>query len=561
MRIVTMAVVLMALLELAPATPGRRVDRADVRPNIVWISLEDVSPRLGAYGDPVARTPNMDRLAREGLRYTRAFTTAGVCAPSRSAIITGMYQNGIGTHHMRTGGISPGVPTPYEAVPPPYVKAFPEYLRQAGYFATNNFKTDYQFGEPFTVWDESSREAHWRTPRRSPGQPFFAVFNIMATHESRSWVSPGDTLVTDPDAVDVPPYYPDTPAVRRQLAKHYDNIAAADARVGEILAQLEEDGYADNTIVFLWGDHGDGLPRAKRWLYDSGLRVPLIICWPGTIEPGSVSDGLVSLVDLAPTVLSLAGVDVPVHMDGRAFLGPARQPPRTYVHGARDRIDGVYDMVRATRDQRYKYIRNYYPETPYVQMVPYRNNSGIMQDLLRLHAAGSLTGAPTLWLRDSRPPEELYDVAADPHEIHNLAGDSAFARVADRLREATDRWMAEIGDLGAIPEDRMVREMWPDGVQPITSPPIITPRRATSYGEPDTLAAGAEIDIYSGTHGASVSYTTDAGPDAHWTLYRGPLAFPPGTVTLRAKAVRYGYEESDETVVTVTVVERDRQDR
>lgn len=555
MRIAILAVVLIALIELAAPT---RAEGQDPRPNIVWISIEDISPRVGAYGDPVARTPEMDRLAAEGVRYTRAFTTAGVCAPSRSAIITGMYQNGIGTHHMRTSQEGPGLPTPYEAVPPPYVKAFPEYLRRAGYFATNNFKTDYQFGTPFTVWDESSREAHWRSPRRAPGQPFFAVFNIMTTHESRSWVGPQDTVGTDPAAVEVPPYYPDTPTVRRQIARHYDNIAAADARVGEILAQLEEDGHADDTIVFLWGDHGDGLPRAKRWLYDSGLRVPLIIRWPGAIAPGSVSDRLVSLVDLGPTVLSVAGVRVPVHMDGRAFLGPQSRPARQYVHAARDRIDLVYDMVRATRDSRYKYLRNYDPQTPYVQLVPYRNNSGIVQELLRLHAAGALAGAAALWLRDHRPPEELYDLAEDPHEVRNLAGDPAAAPILERLRAAMDRWMDEIEDLGYLPEDRMVWQMWLGGPQPLTAAPVITPRRSTSSGAPDTLSAGTEIDIYSGTHGASVAYTTDTGPDSHWELYDGPVILPPGTTTLRAKAIRYGYRESDETVIEVTVVEGGR---
>jgi N-sulfoglucosamine sulfohydrolase len=557
MRVTLLAIALILLVELSAPAEAQQGPTADPPPNILWISAEDLSPRLGAYGDPVARTPNLDRLAAQGVRYTRAFTTAGVCAPSRSAIITGMYQNGIGTHHMRTSQEGPGLPTPYEAVPPPYVKAFTEHLRDAGYFATNSWKTDYQFGNPFTVWDESSREAHWRSPRRAEGQPFFAVFNLNGTHESQSWVRPGDTIRTDPASVDVPPYYPDTPDVRRQIAKHYDNIARIDAQVGEILDQLEADGLADNTIVFFWGDHGDGLPRAKRWTYDAGLLAPLIVRWPGAVRPGTADDRLISFIDLAPTVLSLAGVPVPVHMDGRAFLGPRAAPPREYVHAARDRIDLVYDMVRATRDARFKYIRNYYPETPYVQLVPYRNQSGIMQDLLRLHAEGALTGAPALWLADSRPPEELYDVEADPHEVHNLAGDPELAEVLDRMRRATDRWMEDIDDLGRVPEDRMVRAMWPAGEQPVTSAPVITPRRANAVGAPDTLDAGAEIDIYCGTHGASVAYTTGTGESPHWLLYDGPVVLPPGTTTLRAKAVRYGYKESEETVVTVTVRTRE----
>lgn len=534
---------------------GRWTARSEAeRPNIVWISVEDMSPRLGAYGDPVARTPNIDRLAGEGVRYTRAFATAGVCAPSRSAIITGMYQTGIGTHHMRTSHVAPGLPTPYEAVPPPYVKAFTEYLRAAGYYTTNNAKTDYQFGEPFTAWDESGREAHWRSPGRAEGQPFFSVFNVTATHEARSWVEAGDTVETDPAAVDVPPYYPDTPRVRLQIARHYDNIARADARVGEILAQLEADGHADDTIVFFWSDHGDGLPRAKRWLYDSGLRVPLIVRWPGGEAGGREDDRLVSFVDLAPTVLSMAGAEIPAHLDGRPFAGPRAAPPRRYVYGARDRIDAAYDMVRAVRDERFKYIRNYYPGTPYVQLVPFRNNSGIMQELLRLHAEGELRGAAALWLAADRPPEELYDLHGDPHEIHNLAADPDRARVLDRLRAAMDAWMAETGDLGRVPEDAMVRRMWPDGVQPVTAPPVIAARRGTTVGLPDTLPSGAEIDLSSATHGASIGYTTAAGDAARWRLYHGPLTLAPGTTTLRARAVRYGYRPSEEVAVTVTVV-------
>lgn len=561
MRSLLLALIPIALLVLAAGRPGTRSPaRSPVqeRPNILWISVEDLSPRIGAYGDPVARTPNIDRLAREGVRFTRAFTTAGVCAPSRSAIITGMYQNGIGTHHMRTSHEAPGLPTPYEAVPPPFVKAFPEYLRAAGYFTTNNSKTDYQFGNPFTIWDESSPQAHWRSPGREDGQPFFAVFNLTATHEGRSWVGPEDTVVTDPAAVEVPPYYPDSPVVRRQIARHYDNIALVDARVGEILEELEADGLADNTIVFFWGDHGDGLPRAKRWLYDSGLRVPLVIRWPGALDRGTVDDRLVSFVDLGPTVLSVAGMEVPVHMDGRPFLGPQGTTPRTYIYGARDRIDAVYDMVRAVRDERFKYIRNYFPEQPYVQLVPYRNNSGIMQELLRLHAEGALEGTPALWLRPRRPPEELYDLEADPHEVRNLAGDAGHRPVLDRLSRAMDAWMTEIGDLGRVPEDRMVREMWPDGEQPVTAAPTITPRTATGFGMPATLPYGTEVDIYSATHGASVAYATGTGEDPRWELYRGPLVLPPGTTTLRAKAIRYGYRESEEAVVTITVTRPDR---
>lgn len=537
---------LIGLVLLLPA-------RAQDRPNIVWISAEDLSPRLGAYGDPVARTPNLDRLAGEGVLFTRAFTTAGVCAPSRAAIITGMYQNAWGGHHMRVTHEAPGLPTPYHAVPPPYVKAFTEYLRAGGYFTSNDVKNDFQIGEPVTVWDENKRGAHWRSPLREDGQPFFSVFNFTTTHESQTWIDPGEETTTDPVSVDVPPYYPDTPEVRRQIANHYDNIARMDEQAGGILRQLEEDGFAENTIVFFWGDHGDGLPRMKRWLYDSGLLAPLIVRWPGEIDPGTTDDRLISFIDLAPTVLSLAGMPVPNHMHGRVFLGDDQAPPRDYVHAARDRIDMTYDMVRAVRDTRYKYVRNYYPEKPYVQFVDYRNRAGIMQELFRLHGAGELDEVQQLWLRGRRAPEELYDVAEDPHEIDNLAGDPSHRDVLDRMRAEMDGWMRRIDDKGHVPEDRLVWQMWMGPDQPVTSPPVFLRRSDTDLELEPEHDGPIEVVIESGTHGASITYTTEEGDDARWKLYAGPIRLETGTTTLRARAIRYGYLESEETASTVTV--------
>lgn len=538
-------------------------------PNILWISAEDLSPRLGAYGDSLARTPNLDRLAEEGTRYTRAFTAAGVCAPSRAAIITGMYQNAIGAHHMRTTHEAPGLPTPYAAVPPPYVKTFTEYLRAAGYYATNNEKEDYQLsatgerGVPFTAWDASSDSAHWRG-RPDDAQPFFSVFNHTVTHESQVF-GPDTATTTDPAAVEVPPYYPDTRDVREELARHYDNIAELDRQVGAVLAQLEEDGLAEETIVVFWGDHGDGLPRAKRWLYDSGLRVPLIVRvpeayreWAGTGAPGSANDQLVSLMGLGPTMLSLAGAPVPRHMQGRAFLGPQQEAAPDYLFAARDRIDSVYDMVRSARGERYRYIRNFYPEKPYVLHVRYRNQTDIMRELLRLNAAGELKGAARLWMRPSRPPEELYDSEADPHEVRNLASDLAYRDTLQAMRRATSRWMQSIGDLGRVPETQMVRQFWPGGEQPVTDAPIIVPRRSTTptaelpEDTSGTLDGPVEVVIYAPTQGASVGYRL--GADQPWQLYTGPVRLEAGTTTtIEAKAVRYGYEESGVTEAAFTV--------
>ena len=549
---------------LARATPQARRQpavRTPSRPNIVWISNEDMGPRLGAYGDRLARTPVLDRLAKASIRYTQAFTTAPVCAPSRAAIITGMYQQAIGAQHMRTSeNTVPELPGPYLAVPPFYVKAFPEYLRAAGYFTSNRVKTDYQFGVPFTIWDDLGQNAHWRN-RPDPSQPFFSVFNLEITHESRSFPSSpsrkGKPLVTDPAAIQVPPYYPDTPLVREELARHYDNIADMDAQVGEILTQLEADGLAENTVVFYWSDHGDGVPRAKRTLYDSGLRVPLMIRWPRPLAPpfapGTVSDELVSAIDLAPTTLAVAGVEVPVHMQGRVLVGPKAGPAPQYVFAARDRMDIEYDMMRSARDGRYLYIRNFSPELPYAGHVVYRNQSAIMQEWLRLQAEGKLSGPAALWMQTRRPAEELYDTKADPHQIANLAAEPAHRAALERLRRAVTDLMARIDDQGLINEPEMIQRMWPGGIQPETAQPYIVPRRTSeSPTRSASLAIGSptEIAIYVPTQGASIGYTTDEGANAAWRLYTGPILVD-RPLTLRAKAIRYGYKESAETRVDI----------
>ena len=542
------------VLPQRPATAPRR-------PNIVWISNEDMSPRLGAYGDSLARTPNLDRLAKESIRFTSAFTTAPVCAPSRAAIITGMHQNAIGAQHMRTTEDRvPELPGPYLAVPPFYVKAFPEYLRAAGYYTTNRAKTDYQFGVPFTIWDDLGAKAHWRN-RPDRNQPFFSVFNIEVTHESRIFpTSParkGKPLVTDPKEVPVPPYYPDTPAVREEIARVYDNIADMDTQVGELLTQLEDDGLADNTIVFYWSDHGDGMPRAKRSLYDSGLHVPLMIRWPKglnpPVAPGTINPQLVSFVDLAPTVLTLAGVDAPTHLQGRVVVGPSAASEPEFVFAARDRMDIEYDMMRAARDRRYLYVRNFQPELPYAGHIPYRNQSDIMQEWFRLQAEGNLTGPPAAWMRTSRPPEELYDTTADPHQITNLAAEPAHRPRLERMRQAVETWMTRIGDQGRVNEPEMIQRMWPGGVQPETAAPYIISRRSADVKREPSLevTTPTELVIYVPTQGASIGYTDQEGPTPTWRLYTGPIRVA-GPTTIRAKAIRYGYKESVETRMAVT---------
>lgn len=507
------------------------------QPNIVWIIAEDISPDLGCYGDSYAVTPQADRLATQGARYTNAFSVSGVCAPSRSALATGAYPTSIGTMHMRT-----------RVVPPPNVKCFTEALRAAGYYCCNNGKTDYQFEAPFTAWDHDAPEAHWRN-RPDPDQPFFAVFNHRVCHESQIRVSEEQRKLNtarlsqeqfhDPGQAKLPPYYPDTPLSRLDWARYHDNVTAFDYHAGDLLRQLEEDGLGDNTAVFLFGDHGRGLPRAKRWIYDSGIHVPLIVCWPGVIEPGTVENRMVSFVDFAPTVLSMAGVAIPSEVQGLPFLGEAAAEPRQYVFAARDRMDETYDRIRAVRDQRYKYLRNYQPDKPYSQHIGYMDQMPTMREWRRLHAEGKLVGPQRLFFQ-AKPVEELYDTASDPHEVRNLAQDPQHSDILGRLRGQLREWTSRFGDRGEEPEFAMMREMRPDGNYARTQPVHI------ELFKESTSSSTRHVRLSCPTEGASIGYTTEAGPAAHWALYSRPLEFS-GPVTLRAKAIRYGYEESDET--------------
>ena len=427
------------------------------RPNILWITCEDISPNLGCYGDAYAVTPNLDRLATQGVRYDRAFAPIGVCAPARSCLITGMYPPSIGTQHMRCEGTLPA-----EA------KCFTEYLRQAGYYCSNNAKTDYNFKRPKSAWNACSRKAHWRN--RKKGQPFFSVFNYTSCHESQIRLpepkyrqrTAGFTEAErhDPARALVPPYHPDTPEVRRDWARYADMITHMDKQVGKILEQLKDDGLEDDTIVFFYSDHGAGMPRSKRWLYDSSLRVPMIVRSPARYrhlapgEPGSATDRLVSFVDFGPTALSLAGVSVPAHMHGEPFLGKQATPPRQAIYGFRDRMDERTDMLRCVRDARYKYIRNYMPHRPWFheQHLNYMYQMPTMRVWQRLADEGKLTGPPAVFMQRTKPPEELYDTQADPWEVKNLAGDPKHRPALERMRRELRRWMTDIRDLGLLPE-------------------------------------------------------------------------------------------------------------
>ena len=516
------------LKDVAPVLPKK--------PNILWIVAEDLSPIIPPFGDETVKTPNLTKLAEEGVRFTNVFSTSGVCAPSRASIATGMYQNSIGAHHMRTTsmvGEGPEGIMPYEALPPPYVKMHSQYFREAGYFASNNAKEDYQFRKPVTAWDESGRTAHWRN--KAPGQPFFSVFNLGITHESQVWEQQENPLLISEDLeVRVPPYLPTTEIALRDVRQVYSNIVALDLQVGRILAQLEEDELVDSTIVFFFSDHGGPLPRQKRMLYDSGLHLPMIIRFPDRWHAGSIDDQLISFVDFKSTILSLAGIQPPDYSDGRAFLGEfVETPKRQYVHAAADRFDNQYDTIRAVRDSRYKYLRNYNLDQPYYLPLPYREQMPIMQELLKLNERGDLTDIQSQWFRLQKPLEELFDTDNDPHELHNLAGDRRYEEKLSELGNEMNEWLANINDLGFVPERELIANFWPQGRQPITEPPVFSMNENS-------------LSLISETEGASIGYQVIGDKQelgASWKIYKEPIRLEVGQ-RLIALAHRIGYVPS-----------------
>lgn len=431
------------------------------RPNILWITTEDISPSLGCYGDGYAVTPNLDKMASEGLRYTRAFATAPACSPARSCLITGAYATTLATPHLRSG-----LPIPAE------MRGFPAYLREAGYYCSNNVKTDYNTSREKEIiaasWDQCSNKANWRG--RKPGQPFFAVFNYVGTHQAPTTIEAEEkarkrlaglpeAMRHDPAKSPVPPYYPDTQEVRKMLARYADNISMMDhEHVGRLLRDLEEDGLAGDTIVFFYGDHGAGMPRHKRVALDTGLRVPLLVKIPekframAPASPGSAVDRFVSFLDFAPTVLALAGLPVPDYMQGAPFLGKAVAEGPAYLVGARDRVDEAIDTARCVRDGRFLYARNFYPHFSHAAPEGFSDQSPTRQELIRLEREGKLGPGPRVYTAPTRAVEELYDVGVDPFLIKNLAGEPERAPVLETMRARLRSWVAETRDLGFVPE-------------------------------------------------------------------------------------------------------------
>ncbi len=520
------------------------------QPNILILVAEDLSSRIGAYGDPVAKTPNIDSLAERSVRYTHAFTTAGVCAPSRAALITGQHQISFGGQHMRT---STGPLGFYLAQPAAEVRAFPEILRANGYFTFTDRKLDYQFSGlrsgsgPFTIWDhDGAGDTAWR--ERDADQPFFGLINFIETHESgvmrqhgpphspshaasqkmRAAITTLRQSVTKTEEVVLPPYYPDLPEVRSDLARHYDNIHLMDKRVGKILHALESDGLLENTIVVWTTDHGDGLPRSKRELFDSGTRVPLLISYPESArekylpELSRVETKLVSFVDIAPTVLTWAGVTTPDWLHGESI----NTSNRNYIYASRDRIDEVIDRQRAIRSKQFRYIRSWQPDVPGGHRLAYRDNLDMVRAWREAYEDGVLNAEQARWF-EPVGEEQLYDLSSDPHELTNLVDDPAYARTKAHLKSELDQFLSRVGDTSAIPEYELRTQLLEnDQLRP-------TPRPESAY-------KGGFLMLTSPV-GASIGYRI-AGQKT-WSLYKQPI--PVEKQFIEAKSIRYGWQESE----------------
>ena len=513
------------------------------RPNILLLIAEDLSPRIEPYGDDLAKTPNLTKLGTKSIRYTSTFTTAGVCAPSRASLITGQHQISFGAQHMRTSTSPLGK---YLALPPDQVKAFPELLRREGYFTFTDSKLDYQFSGirsgsgPFTIWDsESASDTGWRD--RNENQPFFGMINFFETHESGVMRPSGiphsathlatqlarlklvAPEITNPQDVKLPPYYPDNHVVRRDIARHYDNIALMDERLGAITRALKEDGLFENTIIIWTSDHGDGLPRAKRELLDSGIKVPLLIklqCDTETKCVAKTDDRLVSFVDLAPTILSLASAPVPHWLHGQNIFDSSR----TYVFASRDRIDEVEDRQRAIRSKDYKYIRSWYPGVPGGHELDYRDNLDMVRNWRKLFLEKKLTTIESKWFE---PPGErqLYNVFEDPFETNNLINKKEHEHIVRDLDQQLTDFLIRVGDKSELSEDEMKETLLCNGEICQTAAPTLTWENGKAH--------------LSSKEGASIGY--QAKKSDKWSLYIAPLDLS----TFRYKAVRYGFEESE----------------
>ena len=522
---------------------------SDEKLNVIWISCEDMGPVLSSYGVKEISTPNIDKLAEEGIKYTNAYSTVGVCAPSRFSIITGMYPARLGAHNMRTGNFytykdpdkltykqnkgvidKSGINVPeYEVVTPTNIKAFTEYLRNENYYCINNNKCDYQFNSPFTAWDEVSGNISYKD--RPKNTPFFYVKNLMVTHESRIWLRKNEPITVNKDILKIPAYYPDIPEVRNDIAIKYSNIQEMDRQVGEIISDLEKNDLLDKTIIFFWSDHGGNLLRQKRAVGNSGLKVPLIIRFPDGYRSGEVDNRIVSLMDLGPTTMSLLGIKPPSFLDGKAFLGKYKTKPRNYAFGSADRFDESTDMQRSVIDGRFVYIKNFMPELPLIYRNKYREQVSMNKKIIQMDRDDELIGDSKYIFMKSKQDEELYDLKFDPYEVDNIVNNPDYIDKLIELRNALNTWQYEIDDKGFINESELINEFWPNMIQPITKPVEIT-------------VSDNVVSLKCETKGASIGYQIGAQIGSqNWKLYNKPFDLS-SNQKLATRAIKIGYKAS-----------------
>lgn len=518
------------------------------QPNILWLVAEDLSPYIPPFGDNTVETPHLSRLAAEGVCYDNVYSPSPVCSPSRAALATGMYPTHIGANHMRTGPwFMTDIPQKfidgykskpkgfesYEALPPAGIRMFSEFLREKGYYCTNNAKQDYQFRCSVTAWDENGNKGHWKN--RKVGQKFFSIFNYNVTHESQIWARAKDSLwVTEDLEVPVPPYLPDTEVGRKDIRQMYSNIKQMDYQVGQMLEELEASGQLDSTIIVWYTDHGGPLPRQKRLLYDSGLQVPMIIRFPNKLFAGQRDDRLISFIDFGATALSMAGIEPPKDIDGKAFLGNyQRTEEPKYIYAAADRFDETYDCNRAVTDGQYKYIKYYEPEKPMLLRVAYREQQPIMQELNRLHKEGKLTSEQALWYRPNKPAEEFFDKETDPNELNNLADNPAYKEKLEEMRTQCQTWVTSFEDTGLISEGELIEKMRPGGKELKVAKPIVSIKENL-------------VTLSCTTEAATIGYKIN-GDKAHadgWKIYTQPFRLSEGD-SLMVVAERIGYRYSE----------------
>lgn len=496
------------------------------KPNILVVVCEDISPYLGCYGDKVAVTPYLDRFAKQAIRHTDMYTCVGVSAPSRYSLITGRYASADGANYMRSNYFN----KEFGVVPPAGVKCYTEFLRQAGYYCTNNAKTDYQFAAPISAWDEQGIKAHWKHAPQE--RPFFSIFNLNITHESMIWKNSDKSLAVSPDDVLLPPYYPDTKTVRHDHAVLYSNIKKMDEEFQKLLNELEVSNRANNTIVIFYSDNGGPLPRAKREIMDSGTHVPFMIRFPDRKAAGTLNESLNMFVDIPATILSLAGIAPPAYMHGQAMYGKFQsESVRDYVFGATDRFDEQIEKRASIRSNRYLYIRNYMPQQSVYRPVKFRLDMPMMQEMLQLYTDGKLNEVQKRWFQSPACEEELYDCIMDPYQISNLAGQQEHIELLKRMREAYRKeWIEPFNsDWEVQPEEFFIRKVWPDGLKPVCESPLLRK-------ENGKLVIENDLSIYSAIY-------RKQGEEC-WHLYNTPVDIIDGEL-VSVRLERIGYTSSE----------------